>query len=106
MTLSTIGNYMASFGFGFGGTTLQSLQGFSTHYRKYEIPSRGHYVDTQGYEGLSKGSLLKIDLSKYKITAEDADTITLQKRGVVNAISRFFGAKGRNEHSYGRYRCS
>ena len=91
---STIGNYMASFGFGFGGTTLQSLQGFSTHYRKYEVPSQGHYVDTQGYEGLSKGSLLKIDLSKYKITAEDADTITLQKRGVVNAISRFFGAKG------------
>lgn len=88
---STIGNYMAAFGFGFGGKGASGMQGFSSHHTKYRIPSEGHYVDTQGYEGLSKGNLLKIDLSKYKMSAEDADTITIRKKGIVNSISGFFG---------------
>jgi endonuclease YncB( thermonuclease family) len=88
---SSIGSYMAAFGFNRNVGILSSLNGFKSHYTKYTIPSDGHYVETQGYEGLSKGSLLNINLSNYKLSAEDADTITLQKKGVINSLSYFFG---------------
>jgi endonuclease YncB( thermonuclease family) len=86
---STIGTYMSSFGFGSNRNAFKDS--YISHRVRYEVPSEGELIDTAGYEGLKKGNLLSLDLSKYKISVEDADTITLKKRGVVNSLSYFFG---------------
>jgi endonuclease YncB( thermonuclease family) len=67
------------------------LRSQMTHYTKYQTPSGTSYVDTAGYEGLSRGHLLRVNLNNYKITAEDADTIMLQRKGVTGSMSEFFG---------------
>ena len=95
---SAIGQYWDKFNLSPGGDS-QSL-GLSirnlirsqrTHYTKYQTPSGTSYVDTAGYEGLAKGNLLRVNLDNYKISAEDADTILLQQKGVAGRLGEFFG---------------
>lgn len=40
---------------------------------------------------LLRGNLLELDPSNYKIKVEDADTITLQRGGIMGAVASFFG---------------
>ncbi len=38
-----------------------------------------------------QGKLLELDLANYRVTAEDADTIRIQKAGMMGAVGSFFG---------------
>ena len=61
------------------------------HYTRYQTPAGTSYVDTMGYEGMAKGHLLRVNLNNYKISAQDADTIVLKRRGVAGRLGEFFG---------------
>lgn len=55
------------------------------------LATEGQVVDASKYAGMEGRQLFKVDLSKYRMHASDADTIVLQKKGIVNAVSSFFG---------------
>ena len=67
------------------------LRSVQVHHNRYQTPRGTSYVDVAGYEGMSKGHLLKVNLNNYKISAEDADTIVLRQKGVTGRLSEFFG---------------
>lgn len=52
---------------------------------------RGEYVSGSDYAGLSDQKLFKVDLSKYKVSASDADTIVLKSRSASPQMAGFFG---------------
>ena len=68
-----------------------SLRSSMPTYRNNSFITAGEMVDASGYAGMAKGHLFRVNLSNYKISAEDADTIVLQKKGVRSALSGFFG---------------
>ena len=53
--------------------------------------SKGEYVSGSDYAGMSDQQLFKVDLSKYKVTASDADTIVLQSKSTNPRVAGFFG---------------
>ena len=55
------------------------------------LVQEGQYVSSRGYSGMSGKDLFKVDLSKYKMTATDADTILLKRKGITNSLKSFFG---------------
>jgi endonuclease YncB( thermonuclease family) len=52
---------------------------------------RGEYVSGSDYAGMSDQQLFKVDLSKYKVSASDADTIVLQSKSANPKMAGFFG---------------
>ena len=58
------------------------------------MPGTGmHQVQGKNYAGLRNKNFLEIDLSNgdWKMEVEDADTVVVKRRGVVGALSSFFG---------------
>lgn len=67
---------------------LSSVFKFSNGYRYY---SGGTKVEN-GYQGLKGNNLVSLNLDEgWKITAEDADTITIKRGGIRGAVTSFFG---------------
>ena len=57
------------------------------------LTAGGYVEDTTSYAGMSGNQkLFKVDLSQYKISVEDADTITLKRKGQKDSpMNSFFG---------------
>jgi endonuclease YncB( thermonuclease family) len=79
-------------------TGLFGLNGIMTRamHQGYSYLPGGEKVKS-GYRGLRGGNLMKVNLGdgNWKMTVEDADTITLQRGGIRGAIANLFGL---NEH--------
>ena len=55
-------------------------------------------IDSQKYSSLKGKNLIEYDFSKFDISVEDADTITIKRRGNVNSpLSAFMGTKRSGE---------
>lgn len=54
----------------------------------------GEMVNVKGKGGLSAQQLFKVDLNNYQISASDADTLVLQRKGSKNPLANFFGLGG------------
>jgi len=63
----------------------------SPTYTEHSFITSGEMVSSKGYHGMANMNLFRVDLSNYKVSAEDADTIVLRKKGVTGAVSSFFG---------------
>jgi endonuclease YncB( thermonuclease family) len=61
--------------------------------------SRGQYVSGSDYAGMSDQQLFKVDLSKYKVSASDADTIVLQSKSANPKMAGFFGMNNKDSIS-------
>lgn len=57
----------------------------------HKFASQGQFVSGSEYSGMADMQLFKVDLSKYKVSASDADTIVLQKKSSNSNIAGFFG---------------
>ena len=78
--------------FSFEGDVGSYLLGFSVNRNKHRINVAGEEVDTGHFAGLRKGgSAISLDLNKYNIEVEDADTIVLKRAGTSGFLSRMFG---------------
>ncbi len=80
---------------------ISTLRSFNPLRHASSIPTgfSGEKIDASQYAGMRGKNLLGINLSSgnWKITAEDADTISVARRGVVGAVQGFFGM---NKYSF------
>lgn len=57
----------------------------------HKFASQGQFVSGSDYAGMADRQLFKVDLSKYKVSASDADTIVLKKKSTDSNVAGFFG---------------
>lgn len=78
--------------FSFDGDVGAYLLGASPVRVRHRIDISGQEVDTSAFAGLKRGQrAVKLDLSKYNVQVEDADTIVLKRAGMGGFLSRMFG---------------
>jgi endonuclease YncB( thermonuclease family) len=80
---------------------VSTLRAFNPLRHASSIPAGfgGSNVDASEYAGMKGKNLLGINLSsgEWKLTAEDADTVSVARRGIVGGIQSFFGM---NKYSF------